>query len=84
MTRQPTPEELDAGLALIATLEAQLNGNQADANAILEPWNDNLAPVLQFAVSLLARLVVECLDEPRIFIGALRTDFIKAIAESQP
>lgn len=79
-SRKATPEENEAALALIAVIEARHRGDQTAANTLLNDWRDNLAPVLQFSIELLAVLVAQCCDEPRIFLGAMRKDIINGMA----
>ncbi|SLL01299.1 Uncharacterised protein [Mycobacteroides abscessus subsp. abscessus] len=81
-SRKSTPRENEAALAVLAVIEAGMKGDTIAANIVLEPWADDLAPVLQFATALLTGLVTQCCDEPRILIGSMRRDIIAEMARS--
>lgn len=85
MTARPsTPAENEAALALLAIVEACYNNDQDAANILLDPWRDNLAPVLQFAVELLALLIRQACDDPRTYIESFRVGLINAMANGGP
>lgn len=75
-----TREESEAALCWLAVIEAASRYDQHAANVLLEPWRDNLGPVLKYALLMTTSLIGGGVDRPDMFINYLRGRLITDMA----
>lgn len=86
MTRRPTnltDAQLDAALAALAAVDAQLNQDQDAIDAlIVEPWTTDISPVLQYLLWLCGRLLQIYTPDAHQAVDRLRAKVLAEIAQT--
>ena len=83
--RKATDHELDAALAALAVLDAQLDVDQDRANFLLEDWRDDLGPVIQYLLLLPYVLLKSFgINDPRPIFEHFRAQIIAEMAQRNP
>lgn len=77
-----TREECEAALCWLAVLEAGARFDQHACDVLLEPWRDNLGPILRYALLMCNSLIGSSITEPDMFIGGLRNMLLTDLANS--
>ena len=81
MSQRLTNQQLDAALAALAMVDAQLDHDQIAVDALIEPWTTDIAPVMQYLFWLCSRQFEVYTPDAHQAVDQLRASILREIAD---